>query len=150
MPWHQSFSTNLEEQDAQHQYFVVLLDRLDVACQGDNGAAIEDVLGELERYAKYHFACEELLMAAYEYPAEPHRLEHKKVLSHLAELRAQPDYSRAKIRMFVFKWLINHIQVVDKELAQFVLRRRQAYVSQTNWTPGGVPVTSLLTSTANE
>ncbi|MGE5788436.1 MAG: bacteriohemerythrin, partial [Myxococcales bacterium] len=62
MPWHPSFSTDLPDLDAQHQYFVMLLDRLDVACQLDNGIQLELGLVELRRYAAYHFACEESLM----------------------------------------------------------------------------------------
>lgn len=130
MPWHPSFATQLPDQDAQHQYFIVLLDQLDMACQCNDGQAIEQLLAELERYAKYHFGCEELLMEAYGYPAEAQRREHRELLARLGEMRANTEFSRAKIRLFVFKWLTNHIQIEDKELGKFVLGLRQPYLAR--------------------
>jgi hemerythrin-like metal-binding protein len=106
-----------------------LLDQLDIACRREDGEAIEHLLAELERYARYHFGCEELLMEAYGYPAETQQREHRELLVRLREMRANPEFSRPKIRLFVFKWLTNHIQIEDKDLGKFVLRLRQPYLS---------------------
>lgn len=125
MPWHPCFATQLPDLDAQHQYFVSLLDRLDVACQLDNGIQLELGLAELRRYAAYHFACEEALMRAYEYVGEAHRVAHRKIIERLDEILHQPATEHSRICLFVFDWLTNHIQRDDLELARHVLTRRR-------------------------
>ncbi|HMA96201.1 MAG TPA: hemerythrin domain-containing protein, partial [Polyangiaceae bacterium] len=125
MPWHPSFSTDLPDLDAQHQYFVMLLDRLDVACQLDNGIQLELGLVELRRYAAYHFACEESLMDGYGFAGEAHRAAHRTIIARLDEILADPSTDHSKICLFVFEWLTAHIQRDDFELARHVLSRRK-------------------------
>lgn len=125
MPWHPNFATQLPDLDVQHQYFVSLLDRLDVACQFDNGIQLELGLAELRRYAAYHFACEEALMHAYDYRGEAHCVAHRQIIERLDEILRQPATEHSKICVFVFEWLTNHIQRDDFELAQHVLTRRR-------------------------
>jgi hemerythrin-like metal-binding protein len=150
MPWHPSFATHLPDQDAQHQYFVQLLDQLDIACQLDHSATIDLLLAELQRYAQYHFGCEELLMAAYNYPAEIQKREHRLLLSQLDEMMKEHSYSRAKIRLFVYKWLTNHIQVEDKELAKFILLQREPFLAQSLPQLDDLADTSLLLTNVAE
>lgn len=128
MPWHPSFATHVPDLDAQHQYFVALLDQLDVACQRDDEAQIGFILEELKRYARYHFANEEILMEAYDYPSEGQRTEHRKLLTRLDEMISDRTISRAKLQLFVYKWLTNHIQLDDMEMAKHILKRRQPFL----------------------
>lgn len=125
MPWHPSFSTHLPDLDAQHQYFVQLLDRLDIACQLDNRIPLELGLVELHRYAVYHFACEESLMDGYGYSGEVHRAAHRQMIERLDEILSEPATEHSKLCLFVYEWLTTHIQGNDFELARYILGRRK-------------------------
>lgn len=129
MPWHPSFATHVPDLDAQHQYFVKLLDQLDVACQMDDRAKMDVILAELRRYAHYHFASEELLMAAYDYSPEKQHAEHSQILARLDEMLQDHSVSRAKIQVFLYKWLTNHMPLDDFEFAAHVLERRKPFLS---------------------
>lgn len=97
--------------------------------------------------ARYHFASEELLITSYNYPAETQLREHRKLLAQLDEMLTDPTYSRAQIRLFVYKWLTNHIQVEDAELAKHVLSLRQPFLEPAQATSdagGGAPKLPII------
>ena len=142
MPWDPSYATLLEEIDAQHRYFVDLLDRLENSCQRGDLLGAQALLQELKRYARFHFQSEEALMRAYEYPSENHLAEHERILSQVAAMLADPDVRPAKIRMFLYKWLTNHIQLEDTEVAKHVNQKRRELLDS-------LPVSSREAATSN-
>ncbi|MGC4067889.1 MAG: bacteriohemerythrin [Polyangiaceae bacterium] len=125
MPWHPSFATHLAELDAQHRYFIALIDQFERARRRDDEQLFVLLLDELQRYARYHFASEELLMSAYSYPSEEHRAEHRSLLARMDEMMGQESVNRAKLQLFLYKWLTNHIQLEDCALARHVIEVRR-------------------------
>jgi hemerythrin len=130
MPWHPSFATELSELDAQHQYFICLIDQFEIARQTDDDGLFTLLLEELQRYARYHFASEELLMSAYGYPSDAHRAEHESLLTRMEEMMSQETVNRAKLQLYLYKWLTNHIQLDDRELARHVIEKRRAILDR--------------------
>jgi len=79
------------------------------------------MLDELLRYTVYHFAEEERLMAAADYPfIELHRDAHRGIalrLEDMVETAAQRPQEElwAEIAVFLSNWLVHHIEIEDFE-----------------------------------
>lgn len=56
MIWEPQYSVKLEEIDAQHRYFVSLLDRIEAMSTLHPAPYLTPVVHELARHARYHFA----------------------------------------------------------------------------------------------
>lgn len=124
MPMDAKFVLGLAEMDSQHRCFFVLLEDVEAACAEHQDEGIPILVGELIRYAVFHFASEEALMAAYNYPGEAHKAQHAKLLAQVQALRAQEPPQPSSLRLFLYNWIVNHIQLVDRELATFVVKER--------------------------
>lgn len=81
---------------------------------------IKTILKEFYDYAVEHFDREEAFMEQYNLPdIETHKIEHKRILD--AVLKSLKDFQNGRLkighelRMKVMEWLINHINVTDKE-----------------------------------
>jgi hemerythrin len=123
----------LVEQDSQHTYFFALLAKVERACVLRNQEGISILLGELLRYTEFHFASEEALMAAYGYPSDGHKAEHAMLLARVRSMLNDQDFQPGSLRLFLYNWATNHIDMEDRDLAAFVLRARaevQAKIQQ--------------------
>ena len=124
MPMDAKFVVGLAEMDSQHRCFFVLLDDVEAACAKHHDEGISILVGELVRYAVFHFASEEALMAAYNYPGEAHKAEHAKLLAQVQALCARKPPQASSLRLFLYNCIVNHIELVDRELATFVVKER--------------------------
>lgn len=107
-------------QDTQHQ---VLFEILDLIRQPH---ADRQVLLQLEDYASYHFALEEMYMRVLDYPGRiEHMQSHARFRNEIAELlqdeRDFDDPFGEVIAMFLTEWLTRHVFGIDKELEKFIL-----------------------------
>ncbi|HEY5957381.1 MAG TPA: hypothetical protein VIV60_12535 [Polyangiaceae bacterium] len=63
-------------------------------------------------------------MNAYGYNGTAHCAEHARILSRIDSMLSDPNFRPAQLRLFVYKWLVVHIQLEDADLADHVIARR--------------------------
>ena len=78
-------------------------------------------------YAAYHFAAEEMVMTDLDYPQrsqhfDSHRRLQREVAAHVAEARMNRtcEVCKEEIALFLENWIVHHIRVVDREMAEFL------------------------------
>lgn len=117
--WKEEYQLGFEKIDAQHQYFVSLINELYEAILK---LEIKDKLGiifnKLSVYAANHFATEEAYFKEFSYEgAAEHITEHQKLLKRLEELRQQIAEDKLELSFalidFLEDWLLNHLATVD-------------------------------------
>ncbi len=87
--WEDEYSIGIRIIDEQHKELVAMLNELYEAMHAGKGReALGRVLAGLIRYTRLHFAAEEQLMRAHEYPDyERHREKHEKMAAKVMELK---------------------------------------------------------------
>ncbi len=121
----------IAELDAQHgQLFDFLAELKALRGKRYSFSAATNLLGRLAEFAKLHFAIEESMMRLLGYPdieahVEAHRQLSKQILSFRSHL-INEDLA-AQLQGFIEKWLIEHIDNVDRKLVNHFL---QAHVLQ--------------------
>ena len=126
--WQDSLSVGISSIDTQHQYIINLLNRIHDAVNTGSSAKIVEVLIDMQTYSEVHFADEESIMRINNYPQlEEHIILHKKFItkteSFLDDLETHPLAVSSEIAHYLGKWVVNHIQKVDKELGDFLKLR---------------------------
>lgn len=127
--WTDAMSVGLEEIDAQHMY---LIDRINELWRSlgsaREDAIVLDLLVDLRRYTERHFADEEMLMKAFDYP---HLAAHERAHGRFVERvrAAADDYTAGKevgmeLLRFLSDWLQRHIKVEDRQYAVYLERKR--------------------------
>ncbi len=111
--------------DRLHGEFVALLNRL----AGASGQSFAADFARLVAHAREHFAAEERLMAASDFPAmAEHCAEHGRVLAELRELDARlragrPMMARSYVRENLPGWFELHTRTMDNALAAHLAKR---------------------------
>lgn len=124
--WNDTFSVNIREIDEQHKKLVSLLNDIHTALMGGEGrAAASDILAELVRYTKNHFATEEHLMKTHGYPDFlGHKTKHDKMTAKVGEYVARYETEKLstaiQLKDFLKKWLTEHILKTDKAYGPFL------------------------------
>ncbi len=118
-----AYKLNVRVIDYEHERLFDLLGRLK-----EKSADAHWILAELSDYALKHFLVEEELMRAYGYPKfaahkAAHDLFRTRVGQMMTDLGATGEVSKT-IRVFLESWLVNHIDTVDRKLAQWILDHR--------------------------
>ncbi len=114
-------------QDIQHRRIINLISDI------SNNPHIDYkfIFDELDFYTKDHFETEELYMRESNYEkAESHIEEHNNFIVKLAEIMQKcfaDNELHSSLSSFLNEWFTNHILVVDKELAVFLLNYRRDY-----------------------
>ncbi|MDD5250811.1 MAG: hemerythrin family protein [Rhodocyclaceae bacterium] len=123
---HDCCKTGIEDIDDEHRTLMRLGNRLYALslCEDVAHATVGEVLTELLSFAQDHFAAEEHLMEAYEYPAlAPHRATHKRMCDYLAEMfdlaAETPLLVTIRLEIFLGSWFIWHMQRDDVEFAHY-------------------------------
>lgn len=131
--WEEGYKIGNEEMDAEHLILFALLNQIDININADMAAdAMADVLTALGSYIDYHFAHEEALMRAWNYPElENHSAKHHDFMNELARLRTAAEAGEGltaalKLRGFVLQWLLNHIMEADADYARFIAAAKEA------------------------
>ena len=123
--WSEHHRTNVIEIDDQHQQIIDIMNLLiDGMETGMQPKLLHDIFKTLFEYFKFHFATEQQMMLAYDYPNTPLHIQiHQEYLVKIEQLLAQLalDSNKAQeIYLFISDWINNHILAVDKDLGVFL------------------------------
>ena len=124
--WTKEYEIGLPQIDGEHEHLVGLLNKLyDHSRQGEGESALRDVLVELRDYTHYHFSLEQEKMSSAGYPGlTEHVRAHEEFISHLDEVDKHiienPLDLPVKLAVFLFGWLVCHINDTDRQFASFM------------------------------
>ena len=123
--WTDSLGVGIKLVDDEHKLLLSIFNDLVTALRTDQPSAVaKRVVEELAGYATYHFAHEEELMTAFQYPdLENHRKEHDKLTARLMEIDQKLARSKATITdviEFARALVGGHFMNTDAKMANFV------------------------------
>src|SRR3972149_6225252 len=124
MRWSEKMSVGIPELDADHKELIRVINQLAAdANEASRLGAVRQSLFALLRYAEFHFAREEKVMAACRHiGVEAHKRQHKDFVDRIGELNRRfdqdPDGSALVVNeallQFLQDWLNHHILIEDK------------------------------------
>jgi len=134
--WSKELETGIDVLDGQHRRYIELLNdyienaKKNITTPEQKDVQLNESLGFLREYAKEHFSTEESIMIDAGFPGyEDHRHEHLYFLRHVGELCKEletkgfsPKLSR-EVNYYTIEWFINHILLLDMQLADFLNTR---------------------------
>lgn len=125
MKWDESFCIGCKKIDLQHQKLVEYVDRLSqTVANSENSNKVYETLGFLVEYARTHFADEEEIMAAVDFPF----LNEQKhmhdgfidfVTGILLDLQNGGACNFVEMQEYLEKWIVNHVLHEDIKIGQF-------------------------------
>ena len=126
--WDNSLSTGIKSIDYEHKMLIERLNAVIEAIDKNEGeGTIAKTLDFLLDYTNFHFSNEEKFIAGHGYPGlELQQKQHKEFKEFVNQLILDFQQDGAikeiadHIRDFIFKWLVNHIMQVDRQLSNFV------------------------------
>lgn len=128
MMWNENLKIGVTLIDSEHKELCSRIDQLFDACNKGHGKdEIVKTLQFLEDYTIKHFNDEEKLQRSSSYPkVAEHKAMHEFFKSKISELKKDLNENGASIatisktNYFLMDWLLNHIQKVDTELANYI------------------------------
>lgn len=123
--WNEDMQLGIPSVDAQHQRLVEILNQLDDAKKSGKGSRVMgDLLQKLIDYTVEHFAFEEKLMLACDYPElDLHRTQHKQLVDKVLKFQRQFLNGGQRITKdvmhFLQYWLESHILKEDMAFGDF-------------------------------
>ncbi|MBT5265720.1 MAG: hemerythrin family protein [Rhodospirillaceae bacterium] len=121
--WTEELSVGIDELDDDHKRLIEIINRLEtVSGDAEDPEGLRQCIYSLMRYAEYHFAREEKVMAACAYAGlSGHEDEHLAFTLKIREVarRFEVDPEAARVHIagqliaFLNSWLIEHIMVND-------------------------------------
>lgn len=114
------FRLGIPAMDRYHQELVDLLHRMDRATD----ASFAYLFSDLVHHTRAHFATEEVLMRATDFPeSRPHRDEHARVLAEMERFGQRLGHghlalARDYVRDQLPAWLERHAHLMDRPLAE--------------------------------
>ncbi len=119
--WDDKYSVGISIIDEEHKKFIDIINKAIVAKeQSDKPERVKEVLQEMTKFAQEHFKAEENYMREFNYPEyEYHSKEHSdffnKTLAYFDRV-FKGDYNVSnELIEFLKQWLVNHIQVTDRQ-----------------------------------
>ena len=127
---------SVEQMQETHESEIKILNEIDkLAIKFDRGDVelkeLEDKLDEYIAHVKEHFANEERLMEAYDFPSfEMHQMAHEMFLADLqyATMQWKKYGDIKKIIYFIRKtpeWIVMHVNSVDAPTADYLARKME-------------------------
>ncbi|HEY1502058.1 MAG TPA: bacteriohemerythrin [Acidobacteriaceae bacterium] len=119
--WNDSYSVNVHQFDAQHKKLFAIINELaDAMRVGKGDDIIREVVAQLAVYTRTHFLQEEVAMRQTGYPDfASHQAQHNKLMADVEGYKKDLDEGRKPnviaILNFLQKWLVDHIQKIDKK-----------------------------------
>lgn len=118
--------TGIAEIDNHHRAFVALTNRILTAAPAEMPSA-DQALAALRRYADHHFSAEEAQMRIHGFAGmRQHVMHHERFrreLFEIVQLSLAPGsvpQVRARLRILVQDWFLDHIRTMDLALATFL------------------------------
>lgn len=127
--WQDDYSVKISAMDAQHMKLFELLNELQAAiASGRDHEAAGDVLRRLVDYTVSHFSAQEMLMEKFKFAGlATHRGEHQVLREQVLAFKKEFDAGNAAITpdltRFLQRWLVHHIQTVDRRYSDFLCAR---------------------------
>lgn len=123
--WNSALSVGFPEIDEQHKILLSLINQVWAGLVSQAAlSTIDDVVMDLDDYARTHFAEEEALMAQHGFPdLEAHKECHAQFMARVSELDEKivaGDSIGLELLSFLSDWLSFHISMVDRQYAQFI------------------------------
>lgn len=138
--WSDQLSVGIEEIDDQHKKLVAMLNKMNDAIHEHRGSEVtRPILNEIAEYTRVHFATEESLMRATNYPDyDVHKAQHEDLIAQVQDLQAKLDAGSHAISFellhFLKTWLTKHIIESDKQYGPYFLSRGVAQPTRpTSW-----------------
>lgn len=137
--WSDDLSVGIAEIDDQHKKLVEMLNRMHDAIREHRGSSVtRPILNEIAEYTRVHFATEESLMRATNYPDyEVHKAQHEDLIAQVQDLQAKLDAGSHSISFellhFLKGWLTHHIIESDKLYGPYFLSRGVAEPAKRSW-----------------
>jgi hemerythrin len=127
--WEPRYDTGIPSVDLQHKKLIEFTNALFEACrEGRADAGFKSVVKNAVEYVKFHFTDEEEMMKSKGYEEFPsHKAEHdaftRQVLGQVSDyMEGRPFVANNFVR-FLRDWLLSHIAVTDKLMAQKLLKK---------------------------
>ena len=127
--WTAEFSVNVKLFDVQHRRFLQMIARLEAAMgRGTAAEEMTELLADLAAYMQEHFATEEAVMKAYDYPwRDRHASEHRQASAVLDRLQIRCASGEAALSVEVLAhlrdWLSRHVLESDKAYTEHLNAR---------------------------
>lgn len=124
--WTDELSVGVEVIDNQHKRLIELIDNFHNAhINGHSKDELEEAIDEFYAYCLDHFALEERFMDQYSYPDyDAHIKQHlegtMKAGEFFGDFLAGSEGLDEEFLIFLKKWLVNHILVVDRKLGEYL------------------------------
>ncbi len=121
------FTLGIELLDAQHMWLIALVFHLETLirdARNRDNKQVEGVFHEALRYARTHFAAEEMVLAEYRFPeVENHAAQHHTFQENIRNLLLSPENETGEhageLNKFLQNWLIQHIKKEDMAYRDF-------------------------------
>lgn len=113
--WRRQFSVGNDLIDSDHQYLLEIINKAEISLKAVNAAELSGLLDELAKYAKSHFAREEMLAKAVGYPkSDQLHKSHNLLIDQMKRFRvglgdSWTQDSVSAFTTFLRDWLINHV-----------------------------------------
>ncbi len=122
--WRDEYSVNIQRIDTHHKNLFVRANTLyNAVSQGRAHHEIQESLGFLVDYARFHFHEEEQLMERYDYAdIDQHRLKHRRLMEQAFEMQRRfeeaGEMNSAEIAALLRDWVVGHVLTDDRRFAQ--------------------------------
>jgi hemerythrin len=119
--WNDKYSVNISLIDEQHKKLFELINKANIVEKfSNNSKGIMGILDQMTKYALKHFETEEHYMKEFNFPGyQSHRNEHIDFTNITIEYKNRAVGGESQITNeileYLMQWLVNHIQVTDKE-----------------------------------
>jgi hemerythrin-like metal-binding protein len=130
MTWTSAMSVGLPELDEDHRVLIRIINQLAESEKNeDHVSVLRQSLYSLLRYAEFHFAREEKVLAVCEFPGMTHhKQEHRAFTDHMRKLAAALDDEELpaaeivnqELLTYLRDWLNHHILIEDMSYRKLV------------------------------
>lgn len=123
--WSDRYLIGVKEIDAQHKYFVTLVNELHYKMQQHQIEEIRTtVIPKLTDYVRKHFKDEERIMRRHNYPGLEEQIHaHQEILANMNEIidsNAATFPMTMKLMRLTIKWFLDHVLEYDLRLGKFL------------------------------
>ena len=127
MKWTAQMSVGVPELDADHRQLIEIINGLERPT-GGSPEFVRQALVALGRYAEFHFAREERVMASCGYEAlAAHQQEHRGFADRIhSYTEDEGERSRVELTDYLNEWLRHHILIVDMAYRPLVEANQKA------------------------
>jgi hemerythrin len=119
--WNPSFSVNVELIDKQHQFFINILQELNVAIKEmKTKEKLSEIFTKVGEYIQFHFQTEEKYFKEFNYEgAAEHIAKHQEFIVKINEIKQKLNNNEMEISFelldYLEDWLVNHLNTLDKK-----------------------------------